>query len=159
MLIGGMVDGNVEDHADASFAGFFEKACKHGRFLLHRGIGREPQQVGADAPVVADVETRITPRGVEDGQQPQTVHAQLAEVSELLFQPPEILVEKIRVKGIYNGILVPAFLVGRKADLPGGFLQLPDEFLQPAGVTARVKACPDALHPAHGIVFHKFLFK
>ena len=73
VLVGGVVDHQVEDDAHSAFVAGGDQAPKvvDGAHLVH------------DAPVVSDVVAHVLVGGREDGGEPQAVDAQVVQVGDL----------------------------------------------------------------------------
>lgn len=84
---------------------------EHGLELFERAV------VGVDAGEIRDVVPVVTERRVEERQQPDAVHAEIANVGQLLLQAHEIpdavivtVVETADVKFVEHGVLVPEMI-------------------------------------------------
>ena len=109
MLVGGVVDDELGDDAQAALLGFLDEALE----ILHG------PEIGIDVAVVGDVVAVVAAgRGIER-QQPQRGDAEILQIVELLGQSGEIADAVIVAVGkgldvelIDDGILVPE-LIGR----------------------------------------------
>ena len=109
MLVGGVVDDELGDDAQAAPLGFRDEAAE----ILHRA------EIGIDVAVVGDVVAVVAAgRGIER-QQPERGDAEILQIVELLGQPGEIadavivaVDERLDVQLVDDGVLVPELVAG-----------------------------------------------
>ena len=109
MLVGGVIDDEFGDDAQAAPLGFGDEAAE----ILHRA------EIGIDRAVVGDVVAVVAAgRGIER-QQPQRGDAEILQIVELLGQAGEIadavivaVGEGLDVQLIDDGVLVPELVGG-----------------------------------------------
>ena len=109
VLVGGVVDDELGDDAQAAPLGFLDEAAK----ILHRA------EIGIDVAVVGDVVAVVAAgRGVER-QQPQRGDAEILQIVELLGQAREIadavivaVAKRLDVELVDDGVLVPELVGG-----------------------------------------------
>ena len=104
MLIRGVVHHEVRDDAEAVGMGGLEEALE---------VGRRPV-VGMDRAIVRHVVAVVAERRRKEGEEPETVHAQLLEIVEPARQPREIadpvavaVLKGADVQLVEDGVLVP----------------------------------------------------
>ena len=90
MLIGGMVEHEIEYQADAAFS---QCGCQPGKFF-------DGAEIRIDRPVVTDrVSTVIFSMGNgKNWHQMQIGHPKLFKIGDMILQPPQIVTEQIDIK-------------------------------------------------------------
>ena len=109
MLVGGVVDDQLGDHAQAARVRGRDEALD----VAHRAV------VGMHRAVFGDVVAVVAPRRGIERQQPDRVDAELGDVVELLHQAGEIadavivgIEERFHVQLVDDRVLVPERVVG-----------------------------------------------
>lgn len=104
MLIGGVVDDELDDDADIALVGGVDE----GSEILHRPI------IGANIAVVGDVVAVVASRRRKERQKPDGIDAEGCDMIELLVQAGEVadpvaigVVERLDVQLVDDRILVP----------------------------------------------------
>ena len=104
MLIGGVIDDQLDHHLQSAVVRRVEKALK----ILERAVA------GVDAHVIGDVVAVVAQRRREKRQQPQAGDAQVLQIIELLHQPGKIadavvvaVDERLDVQLVNDRVLVP----------------------------------------------------
>ena len=108
MLVGGVVEDEIEHDVDAGFVGLFDEAAE----VLHGA------KLGVDAAVVGDVVAEVDiGRGV-DGGEPERVDAEIGEVAELFGDAVQVadaagsgIVEGARVDLVDDAVAPPERLL------------------------------------------------
>ena len=117
MLVGGVVDHQLDHHLHVAAVGGVEEGAK----IVQRPVGR------VHAAIVRDVVAVIAQGRREEGQKPQAGDAQVLQVVEFLHQPAEVayavvvaVKERLDRQLIDDGVLVPERVVCTSAALHGG---------------------------------------
>src|SRR5512135_3063779 len=113
MLIGGMVDNELDNHPHAAPLGFDNEAAK----ILHG------PEIGIDRSVIGNVVAVVAAGRGEEWQQPERRYAEFLQVVELFGEAGEIadtviiaVGEGLDVKLIDNGVFVPKLIVVECSD-------------------------------------------
>ena len=125
MLIGAVIDDQLDHHLQAAIMRRIEKALK----LLDRSVAR------VDAHVVGDVVAIVAQGRGKEGQDPQAGHAEVLEVVELLRQPGKIA-----------DAVVVTVAEGLDVDL------VDDRVLEPERVRDAARLAHDDLGFRHGVL-------
>src|SRR5690606_35484755 len=111
MLIGGVIDDQLGDDADAALV----RGPHEGLEVAQRAVAR------MDALVVRDVVPIVTQRRRIEGQQPERVDAEVREVVELRREAGKVAYAVVRavekgpdVRLIDDGVLVPEWIVAQQ---------------------------------------------
>jgi len=104
MLVGGVVDHQLEHDADTAFMRRRDKGAR----ILHRAV------IWRHVAIFGDVIAVVAPRRGEEGQQPDTGHAEIGDIVQLLDQALEVadpvivrIVEGLDMDLVDHRILVP----------------------------------------------------
>ena len=126
MLVGGVVDHQLGDHADAALVRCVDEALH----VVQRAV------VGMHAAVVGDVVAVIQQRRGIERQQPDRADAELGDVVELGQQAGEVadavvvgVEERLDVQLVDDGVLVPQRVFGERRQLRGGTRRSASDFM------------------------------
>ena len=104
MLVGGVIQHQLNDDADSAVMGRFQKRLE----IIERAV------VWVDGVVVRDVVAIVAQRGGKERHEPEGVDAQILQVVQLLHQPGKIadavviaVAERADVQLINDGVFVP----------------------------------------------------
>ncbi len=153
VLVGGVVDDELGDDAQAALLRFQDEAAK----VLHR------PEVGIDVAVVGDVVAVVAAgRGVER-QQPQRGDAEILQIVELVGQPREIadavivaVVKRLHMELVDDGVLVPKLVVAASA--AGTALAFSLASRRPTPIGGKPPSARSAISAREASTFSAFLF-